>query len=138
MAIPLSRILKHRAACPNHIQASLFEVEPPARWPGPATVHAKIERVFRGAVLPGDTIVVQMNTVRTEHIPAGDFFYAWEGLRAARFIEVCLDGAAGSLRLPNNSCSTILQELTESPVLELAARRRSLWQRLLRRAGHTS
>jgi hypothetical protein len=129
MAIPRAQILKDRAACPLQVQASLLEIVPPEFWPGPATVRARVERVFRGAIGVGETISIQINTVRDEPIPLGDFFYQWEGLRVARFIELCLDRVGDRLRLPNNSCSTILGALTEAPVLELPPRRRWPWRR---------
>jgi hypothetical protein len=136
MAIPLASIVDLRASCPIHLQAAVLEVSPPTHWPGRATVRAKVRRVFRGDVSLEETIAIEMSAVQAQAGPPGDFFYGWSTLQAARYIEIYLTRSDKGLTLPTNSCSALLDALTESPVLLLPVpsdipwTRRPLLQRL--------
>jgi hypothetical protein len=129
MAIPLARIVDLRASCPIHLQAAVLEVSPPTRWPGPATVRAKVQRVFRGDLSVQETIAIEMSAVDAQAGPPGEVFYGWTTLRAARYIEVYLIRTDKGVTLPTNSCSVLLDALTDAPVLAFPAPSDIPWTR---------
>jgi hypothetical protein len=129
VAISLASIVNLRASCPIHLQAAVLEVSPPPHWPGRATVRAKVQRVFRGDVSLEETIAIEMAAVETPPGPPGDFFYGWPTLRAARYVEVFLTRGDRGVTLPTNSCSTLLDALTDSPVLALPIPNAISWTR---------
>jgi hypothetical protein len=134
MAIPLGGVLSLRASCPIHLQAAVLEAIPPTQSPGGATVRARVERVFRGDVALGEVIAIQIRTVREgEEIAPGDFYYSWAHLQSSRYIEVYLKRLESGVILPTNSCSELLDALTDAPVLEAhtpAPLRRTIFERL--------
>jgi hypothetical protein len=129
MAIPLASIADLRASCPIHLQAAVLEVSPPTHWPGRAKVRAKVQRVFRGDVSLEETIAIEMSAVEAQAGPPGDFFYGWSTLRAAPYIEVYLTRTDKGVTLPTNSCSALLDALTDAPVLALPVPSEISWTR---------
>lgn len=133
--IPAPQILEMRGECPVHVQLEVDGVQPPSVSPGPAQVVGRVMRVFRGSVAPGSSLTLALDVLRPgDDCPMGDFYYGWERVEQARFLEVFLEPHGDTLRVPTNSCSEIIDELTDAPQLAWStAQARTGWPaRLLR------
>jgi hypothetical protein len=120
MAIPWPAVLAARAALPIHVQTEVVELAPPNTWPGPALATVRVVRTFRGDVSPGTVLGIALNALRRgwDDPMLGDFYYDWENLQGARFIELFL---GSDRRLSSNSYSQIIASLSETPQMEQGA-----------------
>lgn len=106
---------------PTHVRAEVLEVTRPERSGASAFVRLRVVRAYLGSVAPGSELAVRLD-VATDGAPdfaPGASAHPWAKLRAARYLELCLDEAG---QFPEGGLCTVVSGPNGAPALSPAER----------------